>query len=243
MLKSIIVDDELKSREVIKTLVESFCPDVEIVAMAEDIIGAVNAIKQHQPNLVFLDITLKEGDSFQILQALDEINFEIIFVTAYDEYSVKALNYSGITCLFKPIDIEELQQAVKKVVHSKTNMTTAYQMVNGILKSKFTKIPVITSGGLVFTSINKITFIETSAKGSTIHFIDFEKVDSKRNITEFEDIILNDDFKRIENKLLINTAQLKPIQPLKDELIFLNGEMVPVSKPDVTAIRSLFKNR
>ena len=222
MLRSVVVDDELKSREVIKTLVETFCPEVEIVGMAEDIKGAVEAIETLQPNLVFLDITLKEGDSFQILQALDEINFEIIFVTAYDEYSVKAITYSGITCLFKPIDIEELQQAVKKVAKSKTNMTTAYQMVNGILKSKFTKIPVITKAGLVFTSIKNITYIIASEAGSTIYFIDNEKVESKRNIAEFEDVILSTKFQRIDNKTLVNTAQLKPIQGKLNHLEFLN---------------------
>ncbi|MFT5511970.1 MAG: two-component system LytT family response regulator [Bacteroidia bacterium] len=230
MIKSIIVDDELKSREVIKTLVESFCPDVEIVAMAEDIKGAILAIELHKPNLVFLDITLKEGDSFQILQALDEINFEIIFVTAYDEYTVKALKYSGITCLFKPLDIEELQNAVKNVAKSKMNMTTAYQMVNGILKSKFTKIPVITNQGLVFTSVKKITFIKASGNGSIIHFVDNEKVESKRNVTEFEDVILSNEFKMIDSELLINTAQLKPLQPRKNELAFLNGESIPISR-------------
>ncbi|MCO4818910.1 MAG: response regulator transcription factor [Bacteroidetes bacterium] len=223
MLRSIVVDDELKSREVIKTLVENFCPEVEIVGMAEDIVGAIAAIESLQPNLVFLDITLKEGDSFQILQALDEINFEIIFVTAYDEYSVKAINYSGITCLFKPIDIDELQQAVKQIAKSKTNMTTAYQMVNGILKSKFTKIPVITKAGLVFTSIKNITYITASDTGSTIHFVDNEKVESKRNITEFEDVILSNKFQRLDNKTLINSAQLKPIQGKRNQLEFMNG--------------------
>lgn len=241
MLKSIIVDDELKSREVIKTLVEAYCPEVEIVAMAEDIVGALNVIRQHEPNLVFLDITLKEGDSFQILQELDEINFEIIFVTAYDEYSVKALKYSGITCLFKPLDIDELQEAVKLVAKSKTNMTTAYQMVNGILKSKFTKIPVITSGGLVFTPIKNITFIETSDTGATIHFFDHKKVESKRNITEFEDVILNTQFKRIDKKFLINTAQLKPTQAHKNEVEFLNGERIAVSKSDISLILTSYR--
>jgi two-component system, LytTR family, response regulator len=241
MLKSIIVDDELKSREVIKTLVEMFCPDVEIVDSAEDIQGAVDAINRHKPNLVFLDITLKEGDSFQILQALDEINFEIIFVTAYDEYSVKAINYAGITCLFKPIDIEELKRAVKSVVHSKTNMTTAYQMVNGLLKSKFTKIPVITKGGLVFSSIKNITFIESSENGSTIHFVDNEKVNSKRNISEFEDIILSDKFQSINDDMLINTATLKPIQSFKNGLVFLNGDEIHVHKSSRVSILQTLK--
>lgn len=198
-------------------------------------------IREHEPNLVFLDITLKEGDSFQILQELEEINFEIIFVTAYDEYSVKALKYSGITCLFKPLDIEELQEAVKQVVHSKTNMTTAYQMVDGILKSKFTKIPVITSKGLVFTSVKKITYIEASEAGAVIHFIDHEKVKSKRDIGEFEDVILSSQFKRIDKNVLINTAQLKPTQGNKNVLEFLNGEHIVVSKFDVSSIMPSFK--
>ncbi len=224
MIKAIIVDDELKSREVIKTLVEAFCPEVEIVDTAEDIKGALQSIRQHQPNLVFLDITLKEGDSFQILQELDEITFEIIFVTAYDEYSVKALKYSGITCLFKPLDIEELQEAVKKVANKKTNMNTAYQMVNGILKSKFTKIPVITSGGLVFKSVDTITYIERSDIGTTIHFDNKATVDSKRKIPEFEGIILNNHFRRIGKDYLINTSQLNFSNATKTSLVFDNDE-------------------
>src|SRR6056300_959848 len=94
--RALIVDDELKSREVTKTLLGAFCPEVEVVADAEDIAGALRTIEDYKPQLVFLDITLKEGDSFQILKEIDEINFEIIFVTAYDEYSIKALKFSGI---------------------------------------------------------------------------------------------------------------------------------------------------
>jgi len=194
MLDAIIVDDELKSREVIKTLIDAFCPEVRVVDMAEDIKGALASIETHQPHLVFLDISLKEGDSFQILQQLDEINFDIIFVTAYDEYSIKALTYSGITCLFKPLDIEELQNAVKDVIKRKMNVNRAYQMVNGILKSKFTKIPVITSTGLIFTSVDKITYIQKTENGTRIYFDDEQSVDSKRNISEFADIIVSDGF-------------------------------------------------
>lgn len=226
MIEAIIVDDELKSREVIKTLVETFCPSVKIVALAEDIAGAIHEINSHNPGLVFLDISLKEGDSFQILQQLDEINFEIIFVTAYDEYSIKALKYSGITCLFKPLDIDELQNAVDHVSNKKTNMNTAYQMVDGILKSKFTKIPVITDAGLVFTPVEDITYIQKFEDGCRIHFNNTQPVESKRNLGEFEDIILNAQFNKIGSSTLINTSQLDVNKLLRRQIVFKNGQTI-----------------
>lgn len=232
MLNAIIVDDELKSREVIKTLIDAFCPEINVVDTAEDIQGALNSIHKHNPNLVFLDISLKEGDSFQILQQLDEINFDIIFVTAYDEYSIKALKYSGITCLFKPLDIDELQAAVQLVIKRKTNMNTAYQMVNGLLKSKFTKIPVITPAGLVFTSVKKITYIEKTPSGSRIYFEDESNVDSKRNLSEFEDIIVSNRFKMVGPDYLVNTDWLDLNNTAKKVLTFKNGQSLKVEPID-----------
>lgn len=226
--RALIVDDELKSREVIKTLLGAFCPEVEVVADAEDIAGALRAIEDYKPQLVFLDITLKEGDSFQILKEIDEIDFEIIFVTAYDEYSIKALKFSGIKCLFKPLDIEELQAAVKDAISHKTNTTAAYQMVNGILTSKFTKIPVITSAGLVFTPVKDITYIESSDIGSSIHFIDGHSVDSKRDISEFDDILIGDSFRFVDKLYLINLDQVS-LGYSKDKTVgFTNGTSVAI---------------
>ncbi|MCB9262145.1 MAG: response regulator [Flavobacteriales bacterium] len=229
MLNALIVDDELKSREVIKTLLENFCPEVNVVGTAENIQEALNAIHTLNPNLVFLDISLKEGDSFQILQQLEEITFEIIFVTAYDEYSVKALKYSGITCLFKPLDIEELQHAVKRVVKQKTNIKTAYQMVNGILKSKFTQIPVITPSGLLFASVDEILYINELEKGSEIHFFDKPSVKSKRNIKEFQDIIVNKEFQLVGKELFVNMRHLNTNLSTKRQLVFNNKERIDLS--------------
>jgi two-component system LytT family response regulator len=235
-LRALIVDDELKSREVIKSLVETFCPEVDVVGTAEDIVGSIAAIEAKKPDLVFLDISLKEGDSFQILQQLNEINFDIIFVTAYDEYSIKALKYSGIKCLLKPLDIDELQQAVKEVAIQSTNMNTAYKMVNGILKSGFKKIPVITSSGLQFSSIKDITYIQQSNDGSTIHFIDEQMVKSKRKISEFDDIIVSEQFKLVDSDFMVNLDLLDPSESSKKQLVFKNGVRVDIGTYDFSRL-------
>lgn len=223
MLRALIVDDELKSREVIKSLLENFCPTVEVVGMADDIESSIEAIETFKPDVVFLDISLKEGDSFQILKALKEINFDIIFVTAYDEYTVKALRYSGITCLFKPLDIEELQKAIAEVEKRSINMNIAYQMANGMLQSKFTKIPVITSSGIAFQSVENIAFVVKSPSGSVLHFLNGESIPSSRSIDAIQDVMFNQDFKKLDANVLINTKHLDPTQSSPAVLVYHNG--------------------
>ncbi len=235
-LRALVVDDELKSREVIKSLIDAFCPEVNVVGTAEDIAGSISAIESLKPDLVFLDISLKEGDSFQILQQLDEIDFNIIFVTAYDEYSIKALKYSGIKCLLKPLDIEELQTAVKEVAQQSTNMNTAYKMVNGILKSGFKKIPVITSSGLQFTSIKDITYIKQTQEGSNIHFKEGQMVKSKRRISEFDDIIVSEQFKRVDSDFMVNLELLDPSESTKKQLVFKNGVRLDIGTYDFSRL-------
>jgi two-component system LytT family response regulator len=179
-----------------------------------------------------LDISLKEGDSFEILRRLDEISFDIIFVTAFDEYSIKALKYSGMACLFKPLDVDELQQAINNIVNRPTNMKMAYQMVDGMLKSKFTKIPVITSGGLIFADVRDITYIQKTSGGVEIHFRNNESVGSNRELMEFAEVILNKTFCSMGSEYLVNTAHVDIASTSKHKLVFYNAEILNVSEND-----------
>ncbi|MBI1307549.1 MAG: response regulator [Bacteroidetes bacterium] len=236
-IRAIVIDDEVKSREVIKALIANFCEDVEVVSEAGDIEQSLKIIHQFKPDLVFLDITLKEGDSFQILQKLESIDFDIIFVTAYDEYSVRALKFSGITCLFKPLDIEELQSAIRLVRNRATNTGLAYEMVNGILKSKFTRIPIITSGGLRFTDVSEITFIEKNPEGVMVHTLEGENIQSKRDLQEFAEIIMHNKFLSIGQRMLVNKDLIDPVSLIKGQLSFKNGIDLPVSKQELERLK------
>src|SRR6187401_2820723 len=115
MLSCIIVDDELKSRESLKILVEDFCQNIEVKALCQDVAEAVGAIKMHNPDVVFLDIHLQRETGFDLLTRLKDFDFEVIFTTAYSEYAIKAFKFSAIDYLLKPIDIEELKASISKV--------------------------------------------------------------------------------------------------------------------------------
>src|SRR5688572_15936902 len=114
MLRVVIVEDEVHSREALKSLLLEFCDGIEIVGMADDVETAVLLIQQSNPDLLFLDVELQTGTGFDLLDQLGEINFDIVFTTAFEQYAVKAIKLSSIDYLLKPIDIEELQKAVEK---------------------------------------------------------------------------------------------------------------------------------
>src|SRR5688572_24693790 len=115
MIKAIIIDDEPNSRNALSKMVQNYCPDVQVVASADSVATGISAIKEHKPDLVFLDIELPDNTGFELLASLEPIEFEVIFTTGHEEYAIKAFKTAAIDYLLKPIDIEELERAVEKV--------------------------------------------------------------------------------------------------------------------------------
>src|SRR6478672_13008129 len=116
MVKAIIVDDEQDCCETIASLLNSFCPDVEVTGIYHNGAEGLPAILQKQPDLVFLDVEMPRMNGFEMLEQLPQVNFDIIFTTSYDQYALKAIRFSAIDYLLKPIDNEELQNAVQKMI-------------------------------------------------------------------------------------------------------------------------------
>ena len=115
MLKAIIVDDEPYCCEILAAMLESDCPDVEVLNISNNGADAISAIRKHSPEIVFLDVEMPKMNGFEMLEQLPEINFHLIFTTSYDQYALKAIRFSAIDYLLKPIDREELKKAVEKV--------------------------------------------------------------------------------------------------------------------------------
>ena len=131
MIRAIIVEDEKHSRETLVGLLDRYCKNVKIVAEADSYRGGLEMILKHEPDVIFLDIQMPDGSGFRLLEELDEINFEIIFTTAFDQFAIKAIKYSALDYLLKPIDPEELVSSLKKVENkiSKQQKIVPYQLL------------------------------------------------------------------------------------------------------------------
>src|SRR5438105_250530 len=143
MITAIIVDDEEKSRITLNNLVTKHCPSVKVEKLCESVDSAVEAIKNHKPDLVLLDIEMPFHSGFNLLERIKEPDFEVIFTTAYDHYAIKAIRFSAIDYLLKPIDVDELKIAIQKV-ESKQNVSgnkfEKFELLLSNLKGKSVKI-------------------------------------------------------------------------------------------------------
>src|SRR6187402_1933493 len=160
MLRSIIIDDEFKSREVLKSLIEKFCDGIEVAATCHNGDEAVSAIETHKPDVVFLDIQLQRETGFDILQRLDKIDFEVIFTTAYSEFAIKAFSFSAIDYLLKPIEIDSLRKAIekakKRIVGSISERVA--QLAENMKGNSFrhSRLAIPSNDGLVFIMVGEI---------------------------------------------------------------------------------------
>lgn len=236
MKRAVIVDDEPKSIEVLKMLVESFIDGLEIVGTANDIETAVKVIEDTAPDIAFLDITLKEGDSFQILKKLKQINFEVVFITAYDEYTVRALSYSGIHCLFKPIDLNEFERILKVLDRSNEQTQEAIEIASHLLKSKFTKIPVSSDKGLQFISPEQIDYIESADNGSTLCFSNFSRIHTGKPIQDMAAVMDHSHFVLIGQNVLLNLKNLMIERIKPGKLVFNSGNELRLEAEEVSKV-------
>lgn len=235
MINCIIVDDELKSRESLKILLEDFCTNVSVLALCQSVAEAIEAIQKHKPDVVFLDIQLQRETGFDLLTKIPEINFEVIFTTAYSEYAIKAFKFSAIDYLLKPIDIEELKRAVSKVEKRKGDtITSRLQELMNNLKSNSSenyKLALPTADGLVFIKMQDILYCEASSNYTDITLSDGKKYVVSRTLREYEELLEGHNFYRIHNSYLINLNAIKKyVRGDGGYVVMSNDKSLDVSK-------------
>ncbi len=232
MLKAIIVDDELKARENLQILLQDFVKGAEVVALCQDIDEAVEAVDLHSPDVVFLDIQLQRETGFDLLTRFDQIDFEVIFTTAYTEYAIKAFKFSAIDYLLKPIDIEELKLAVgkveKRVTHNMTSRLT--QLVQHLKNGSDFRIALPTLEGLVFLNVQDILYCEAASNYTQI-FTAQEKYTVSKTLKEYDELLSDHNFFRIHNSYLININSIKKYVKGDGGYVVLNNNIsLDVSK-------------
>lgn len=234
MLKAIIVDDEAKARRILESFIKEYCSTIQICALAEDVPTAVKAIKKFEPDLVFLDIEMPGYNGFQLLEFFDDVNFEIIFVTAYSEFAIKAFQVSAIDYLLKPLQIEQLIHAVEKVEKLKGNSLIKQKLEalqTNLKENKIQKIAVPVSNGTLFVDVKDITHLKAEGSYVNIFLKDGNKILVSKNIKDYEDVLtLSEGFFRCHRSFLVNKQFIKVISPDNTEATMLNTHCVQISR-------------
>jgi two-component system LytT family response regulator len=213
MIRSIIVDDEFKSRESLKILLEDYCEGISVDAACQNVAEATAAITELRPDVVFLDIQLQRETGFDLLSKFKNFDFDVIFTTAYSEYAIKAFKFSAIDYLLKPIDIGELKKAIEKVAKNQDNaVTERLQQLLQNLRNETPenyKLALPTSDGLVFVKVNEILYCEASSNYTEIVMSDNKKYIVSRTLKEYDDMLGEQNFYRIHHSYLINLNGIK----------------------------------
>ncbi len=234
MLRIIIIDDEAKARRILEGILKEYCTNIEIVATAGDVPSAVKEIQAHQPDLIFLDIEMPKYTGFQLFDFIKDVNFDIIFTTAYSEYALQAFQVSAIDYLLKPIQIDLLVKAVEKVQkqHNPIQMKEKVEALKSNVEQEFVqRIALPVSEGLIFVEIKNIVYLHADGSYTNIILNDGKKILISKNIKSFEDILKNPVFFRTHRSYLINLNHVRQyIRQDGGYIVMDNGDSVDISK-------------
>lgn len=229
-LKSILVDDEPAARDVLERLLIRNCPSIEILAKCPDVESAVKKIKELQPDVVFLDVQMPNYAGYEIVDFFDEIDFEIIFVTAYDQYAIKAFELSAVDYLVKPISRQRLIESIEKL-DKKTkekNGFKDYQILkNSIQKKELEKIVISELGNKRVLQLNDIIAIEAQGSYSNIHIANDKNILVSKNLKHFESVLPEDgSFFRSHKSWIISTEYINAFNKNKGEIALNQGSII-----------------
>jgi two-component system LytT family response regulator len=249
MISAVHIEDEPRNIELLESLVKTHCGDtVMLCGNARNTKEAISLIRAKKPQLVYLDIELNQGNAFELLQKLseeDELNFQVIFITAFNEYAVKAFRHNAVDYLLKPISTEELKEATAKAIH-KINLSTGNENVLKALErfqSKFSvhKIGVAVSDGILFINYDEIIKIEAKGSYCTIYLGGGKKITSTKNLKDIEMMLPESSFLRVHHSWMINIKYLKKYFRGKNGYVEMDdGSTVMVSLRKKSSFLDLF---
>ncbi|MFN8285022.1 MAG: LytTR family DNA-binding domain-containing protein [Chitinophagales bacterium] len=246
--KAIIIDDEAKARRLIQTLIEENCPQIEIVAEAEDVPNAVKAIHLHKPDIVFSDIDMPNYDGFQLLDFVEKADFELIYCTAHNDYALKAFEVSAVGYLVKPVQISLLVKAVEKAIQLRNVQPTITQRLDtlkeNIKENALKRIALPVADGLHFVDLTDLLYLE--AEGAYTHVVlkNNSKLLISKKLKEFETLLSeNKNFFRTHRSFVINTDAIQ--QYIKSDggsILMSNNVEIPVARERKEDFQQLFDN-
>jgi len=233
MINTLIIDDELKSQSTLHKLLEMYCPGVEVIGFAHNVETGIEAIDNLKPDLVFLDISMPDGDGFEVLERVKNRNFEVVFTTAFNDYAIKAFQFAALHYLLKPINYIELQSAVKrfKQNHQDVELNEKIKILCDSLSNHHQKIILPTSNGLRIIELNHILRCEADGSYTNFYLSDNTVLMVSKVLSNFEDILPEEIFCRVHSKHLVNLNYISQyIKGRGGRIILTSGKEVEVSE-------------
>jgi len=233
MIRAIIIDDEQESRNTLQNMLDSFCENVLVEGKADCVEKGLELIQRVKPELVFLDIHMPDGTGFDLLQKFEEVDFRVIFVTAFDQYALKAIKFSAIDYLLKPIEPQQLIDAVEKVKEEKSDYGLISKQISTLFRNKngFERITLPTFEGLRFIVLKDIIRCEADNNYTNFYLSSGEKVLVTRTLKEYDETLSGLDFIRVHQSHLVNSKYIERyIKGEGGSVIMTDGSHVEVSR-------------
>lgn len=212
--RALIVEDEILNRDFLKNLLNEFCPAIEVAGTAATVEEAVSLVNSQSPEIVFMDIELQSATGFDVLERVKNHQFEVIFTTAYDHYAIKAIKFSAIDYLLKPINFEELQKAVDKAIENlqiKEKDSKLELLLKNIRRPSGEEfsISLPTSEGIEYIPLNQIIRLEAKGPYTTFFMKNGNSLMICKNLKEYELLLTEHGFFRLHNSYIVNMKEVK----------------------------------
>lgn len=216
MIRCILIDDEKNALEMMEWLLKTYCPDVEILAMCNSSEQGVDLIRKFRPDLVFLDIEMPNMNGFDMLEKFDDLFFDVVFCTAYDQFAIRAFRYSALDYLLKPIDPDDLKAAVKRISQkkqapSREQFELLLQSMKPGNRATPQRVALTTGDGLIFVPTTDIIYCEAESNYTHVVLSGGKKILVSKVLKDIDEVLSGPDFYRVHSSFLVNINRIKKL--------------------------------
>jgi two-component system LytT family response regulator len=239
-IKALIVEDNAFMATVLYDLLKEYATDIAVLDIANTGKKALQLIASEKPNVIFLDIELPDMTGFELLQQIENINFQTVFTTSHSHYAIKAFRFNALDYLVKPINENELDEAIKRLLKTANNGIAVRNALSNLEVQSVEKQKLVLpqQNGTLRLPLNQITHIEGERNYSYIHLLNVNRELSSKNLAYFEDILIDKNFFRSHRSYLVNRYHIKAF--IEDHFVLKNGIKIPISRRKGTEAKNWF---
>jgi two-component system LytT family response regulator len=247
MIRTVLIDDESNSLEMMEWLLKTYCPQVQIEAMCNAASKGIEAINKYKPDVVFLDIEMPHMNGFDMLEEFEKLTFDVVFCTAYDQFAIKAFKYSALNYLLKPVDPEDLKETIRRIEErkgspSREQLELLLENIRQSVKPTAQRIALTTGDGMIFVPTKDILYCQAESNYTNVVLVGGKKILVSKVLKEIDEALAGPDFFRIHNSYLVNLNHItKFVRGDGGYVVMEDGASVGISRSRRQEFMELFE--